>query len=100
MEIDPNRWKFIRTDGNRSEQINENRSEQKMEIGPNKWKSIRTKNGNRPEQMEIDPNKWKSVRPNRSDPKKMRIENRMTMNHDGTNCYCYRPPAAPPRVPP
>ncbi len=34
-----------------------------MEIGPNKWKSIRT-NGNRSEQMEIDPNQWKSVRTN------------------------------------
>ena len=69
MEIDTNKWKSIRTNGNRSEQ---------MEIEPNNWKSVRTlgnrsmeidpkwksnqTNGNRSEQMEIDPNQWKSVR--------------------------------------
>ena len=45
MEIDPNNWKSVRTNGNWSEQ---------MEIDPNNWKSVRT-NGNRSEQMEIGP---------------------------------------------
>ena len=31
-----------------------------MEIEPNKWKSIRT-NGNRTKQMEIDPNKFMEI---------------------------------------
>ena len=51
LKIEPNKkWKSIRTNGNRSEQ---------MEIGPNKWKSNQT-NGNRSEQ--IYGNRW-----NRSD---------------------------------
>jgi hypothetical protein len=74
MEIGPNKWKSIQTNGNWTEQMeigpnqwisvrtNGNRSEQ-MEIGPNQWKSVRT-NGNRTKQMEIGPNKWKSDRTN------------------------------------
>jgi plasmid maintenance system killer protein len=84
IEIGPNRWKSVRTDGNRSEQMeidpnkwksirtNGNRSEQ-MEIDPNKWKSIRT-TGNRSELLEIDPNKWKSIQTNGNRSKQMEID--------------------------
>ena len=55
IEIDPNKWKSIQTNGNRTKQ---------MEIGPNKWKSDRT-NGNLTEQLEIGPNKkWNAQRTN------------------------------------
>ena len=82
LKIEPNKkWKSIRTNGNRSEQ---------MEIGPNKWKSNQTtgnrsehleigqwksiRNGNWSEQMEIDPNKWKSIRTNGNQSEQMEIE--------------------------
>ena len=69
MEIDPNKkWKSVRTDGNRTEEMeieksirkDGNRSEQ-LEIDPIQLKSIRTI-GNRSEQMKIEPTKRKSIR--------------------------------------
>ena len=81
MEIDTNKWKSIRTNGNRSEQMeiepnnwksNQTTGNRSMEIDP-KWKSNQT-NGNRSEQMEIDPNKLKSIRTNGNRTKQMGID--------------------------